>query len=245
MTLPAESAHPGSETDSRTATPATDEAQSEELPGFHRNMFWRVSQVIMQFVLVVVFRYRVQGLERYPQNSGALLLINHQSYLDPLLVGLPLQRPVSYLARDSLFRVPIIGWILRNTYVIPINRDQAGTESLRKAIQRTEEGFLVGIFPEGTRTRNGAIGNLKPGFVAMARRVRVPIIPVGVAGAFRAMPRGSLLVRPARVGVYVGNPLDADRVAELTDKGREQEFVAYVRDQLRECYQQAEEMIQK
>lgn len=245
MTSPAESGLPESETASVSTAPEKTEAGQEELPGFRRNVVWRVFQVIMQLLLVVLLRYRVQGIERYPRDSGALLLINHQSYLDPLLVGLPLKRPVSYLARDSLFRVPIIGWILRNTFVMPINRDQAGTESIRKAIQRTEDGFLVGVFPEGTRTRNGEIGVLKPGFVALARRARVPIIPVGIAGAYRAMPRGSLLVRPARVGVYVGSPLDADRVAELTQKGREQEFVAYVREHLQQCCQQAEEIIRK
>ena len=74
-------------------------------------------QIFMQTLLVPLLRYRAEGLERYPADTGALLLINHQSYLDPMLVGLPLRRPVSFLARDSLFRVPVISWILKKTYV--------------------------------------------------------------------------------------------------------------------------------
>lgn len=211
--------------------------------GMHRNGVWIFCQVILQMLLVPYLRYRVRGIERYPRDSGALLLINHQSYLDPLLVGLPLKRPVSFLARDSLFRVPIVGWILRNTFVMPINRDMAGTDSIRKSIERTEQGFLVGIFPEGTRSRNGEIGPLKPGFIALARRATVPIIPVGIAGAYRAMPRGRLLIRPAHVVVYVGEPLDPLRVSELTQRGREQEFVTYVHEQLTQCHQQAEAIL--
>ena len=95
-----------------------------------RNAHWRTIQFVLQIVVCVWLRYRARGMEHLPKQGGALLLINHQSYLDPLLVGLPLQRPVSYLARDSLFRVPVIGWILRNTYVMPINREAASTAAI-------------------------------------------------------------------------------------------------------------------
>jgi len=208
-----------------------------------RNWIWSTLQVILQILLVPLLRYRSEGTERYPEDSGALLLINHQSYLDPILVGLPLRRPVSFLARDSLFRVPFIGWILRNTHVMPINRDRAGTESIRTAISRMHEGYLVGVFPEGTRTESGDIGKLKPGFIALIRRVDQPIIPVGIAGAYRAMPRGSLFIRPARVAVHVGEPLDSARVAELKQRGREQEFVTYVREQLEVAHLAAQKML--
>lgn len=218
-------------------------ASSTSVAHLHRNWVWRMIQIFMQTLLVPLMRYRAEGLERYPADTGALLLINHQSYLDPMLVGLPLRRPVSFLARDSLFRVPVIGWILKKTYVMPINRERAGTASIRTAISRMQEGYLVGVFPEGTRTESGEIGDLKPGFIALIRRVDQPIIPVGISGAYRAMPRGSLLIRPARVAVYVGEPLDPACVAELRQRGRESEFVEYVHKQLELAHQAAQDML--
>lgn len=195
-------------------------------------------QVFCQLFFVVWFRFRTKGMENLPP-SGALLLINHQSFLDPLLVGVGLRRPVSYLARDNLFRVPVVGWVLRNTYVMPISRESAGTESLRESIRRMEHGFLVGIFPEGTRSDDGQVGDLKPGFLALVRRAGVPVIPVGVAGAFEAFPRGAWFPRRSLIRVVYGTPLEADRLKELSVKGREGELVAWTREEIQKCLTEA------
>jgi 1-acyl-sn-glycerol-3-phosphate acyltransferase len=168
------------------------------------------------------------------------LVINHQSFLDPLIVGLPLRRPISYLARDSLFRVPVIGWILRNTYVKPINREAASSTAIRGTLDRLEQGFLCGIFPEGTRSRDGRVGDFKPGFVALARRSNVPVYPIGVAGANEALGRGAWFLSPRRVCVVFGEPIPAEMVKELTQKGREDEFVALVRERVIACHEEAE-----
>jgi 1-acyl-sn-glycerol-3-phosphate acyltransferase len=204
-----------------------------------RNAHWRTIQLVLQIIFCIWLRYRARGMERLPTNGGALLLINHQSYLDPLLVGLPLRRPVSYLARDSLFRVPVIGWILRNTYVMPINREAASTASLREAIRRLEHGFYVGIFPEGTRTTTGEIGTLKPGFLALMRRANVPVYPVGIAGAFQAFPRGSWFLRPAKVRVVFGEAFSQDELSRF-DKRQDEELLSFIRGRLLECHSAAE-----
>ena len=166
-------------------------------------------------------------------------MINHQSYLDPLLVGLPLQRPISYLARDSLFQAPVVGWILRNTYVMPINRESASTASLREAIRRLKHGFLVGIFPEGTRTETGEIGELKPGFLALMRRADVPVYPVGIAGAFQAFPLGAWFLRPATVRVVFGEAFTAEELSRF-GSGQEAELLAFSRERMLACQQAAE-----
>lgn len=203
-----------------------------------RNWVWLGLQWAFQLVSVVWFRFRAIGIENLPE-GGALLLINHQSFLDPMLVGVGLPRPVSYLARDNLFRVPVIGRILRSTYVMPISREAAGTESLRESIRRMEHGFLVGIFPEGTRSDDGTLGELKPGFLALVRRAGVPVVPVGVAGAFEAYPRGVWFPRPSRIRVVYGPPLDPERLRELSQKGREGELIAWTYDEIGKCLSQA------
>lgn len=204
----------------------------------HRNWVWFTLQQIMQLLFTIWFRFRAHGIENLPPH-GALLLLNHQSFLDPLLVGLPLLRPVSYLARENLFRVPVLGWLLRRTYVIPISRESAGTESLRESLRRMEHGFLVGIFPEGTRSPDGQLGELKPGFVALIRRVNVPVIPVAVAGAYEAFPRGAWFPRPSKIRVVYGLPLDAARLVELSQKGREAELVDWSRASIQACFDTA------
>lgn len=195
-------------------------------------------QRICQLLFVIWFRFRAKGTENLPA-GGALLLINHQSFLDPLLVGVGLRRPISYLARDNLFRVPIVGWVLKNTYVMPISREAAGTESLRESIRRMEHGFLVGIFPEGTRSDDGVLGELKPGFLALVRRAGVPVIPVGVAGAYEAYPRGVWFPRPSRIRVVYGPPLEPERLRELSQKGREAELIAWTHDEIGKCLSEA------
>ncbi len=195
---------------------------------------------MLQNLFCFWLRYRARGLENLPETGGALLLVNHQSFVDPLLVGLPLTRPVSFLARDNLFKVPVIGHILRNTYVMPINREAASTTSLREAIRRIEGGFYVGIFPEGTRTEDGSVGELKPGFLAMLRRTTVPVIPVGIAGAFEAYPKGRSLPYPGKVRVVFGEAFDREYLGQF-GKSDEAGLLNHVRTRIVECVREAQE----
>lgn len=213
--------------------------EAEALPGFRRNLVWSIVQFLLKFVFVTWFRCRSTGSKNLPADSGALLLINHQSFLDPLIVGMFLKRPVSYLARDTLFKVPFIGWLLRNTYVMSISRTAGGTESLRLSINRMKQGYLVGIFPEGTRSFDGKVGQLKPGFIAIVRRSKLPIIPVGICGANRAMPKGSFFIYPVKLAVHYGKPLDPEKVKELTKRGHEEEFIEYVTSEIEQTMEQA------
>jgi len=222
--------------------PAGQQAQAASVDPQARNWVWRVIQLLMQNVFVFWFRYRVAGLEKVPP-GGALLLMNHQSYIDPLVVAVAMKRPVSYLARHDLFRVPVIGWILKNTYVMPIRRDSAGSESIRLAVERLQQGYLVGLFPEGTRSRNGELQEFKPGFLAILRRVNVPVIPVGIAGAIDAYPRGALVVRPYPVRVVIGDPISGEEVQSLSQRGREKEFLQRIRSSIEQSLEQANRML--
>jgi 1-acyl-sn-glycerol-3-phosphate acyltransferase len=213
----------------------------EELPAAHRrNAVWQTFQWICQNIFAFWLEFRARGIENLPVGP-ALIIANHQSFLDPLLIGLPLRRPVCFLARDTLFKVPVIGWILQSTYVMPIRRESAGTESLRASLKRLEEGYLVGIFPEGTRSRDGRVGVMKPGFVALARRAQVPLIPVAVSGAFEAMPRGAIFLRPRRVRVVFGTPISVDELSAFQGRGSEVGLVNLVTERLTRVLSDADE----
>lgn len=206
-----------------------------------RNLLWRTLQFIIQNFFRVWLGYRARGCERLDNADGGLVLANHQSFLDPLLVGLQLHRPISYLARDSLFRVPVIGWILRKTYVMPINREAASTASLRETIRRMQHGYLVGVFPEGTRTETGEVGPFKPGFVALIRRSKQPVYPVGIAGGFQALGRKSWFLRPTRVRVVMGEPITPEQLEQYSGRDHDQALIDFVRGRVIACYQEAED----
>lgn len=210
-----------------------------------RGPVWIVLQFLMRIVLTLFCRQRVRGLRNLPDAGGGLMLINHQSFLDPVVVAIALRRPVSFVARDSLFRVPVIGWILRNTYVIPINREAASGGTMRAAISRMQDGFLVGVFPEGTRSEDGSLLELQPGFIALARRGNLPIFPVGISGAQNVMPRNRPGIYFRDIRVVYGEPIDADEVARLARKGNEAELLAVVTARLKECHAAADRWLRK
>jgi 1-acyl-sn-glycerol-3-phosphate acyltransferase len=186
----------------------------------------------------MLFKLRARGFENLP-TGGALFLVNHQSYLDPMLVGAPQSRPVSYLARDDLFRVPFVGWVLRNTYVLPISRESAGSASIRESIRRIQHGFYVGIFPEGTRSHDGTLGELKPGFLMLARMANVPVIPVGVAGAHRVFPKRSRFFRLGCVRVVYGKPMPAEWFSSRGDKSTQADLLSRIHDRMQEVLNEA------
>ncbi len=215
--------------------------ESAPLPDPNRpNKVWLTFRFLLGLVFVLWLGSRIRGLRKLPEVGGGLFLVNHQSFIDPLIAQLGMNRPVSWLARDSLFPVPIIGWILRKTYVMPISRESAGTGSIREAVRRMKHGFIVGIFPEGTRTRDGRIGEFKPGFVALVRRGKVPVYPVGIAGANLALPRNAWFLRPRRVRVVIGDPFTPEEVQELTKRGHEEDMVKAARDRVVACHEEAE-----
>jgi 1-acyl-sn-glycerol-3-phosphate acyltransferase len=203
------------------------------------NLLWRLIRVPFWLFCKTWVRLRVVGREHIDNTRGGLFLVNHQSFLDPLFVAVFLGRPVSYLARDNLFRVPVIGWILRNTHVIPISREAARGGSIRVALERLESGFLVGIFPEGTRTSDGKVGDFRPGFLALARRTQQPIYPVGIVGADRIMPRNSNWIRPGRVDVVIGAPLTFSERQQLHDSVDDGALCRMARSRVEACTQQS------
>jgi 1-acyl-sn-glycerol-3-phosphate acyltransferase len=199
-------------------------------------------QFFFQLLCTFWLRLRVYGREHLEGVDGALLLINHQSYLDPMIVGVGLKRPVSFLARDSLYKVPLIGWVLNHTYVLPINRDAANTASIRACIKRLEEGYLVGLFPEGTRSSDGQLGEIKPGFVAIIRRAKVPVIPVAVEGCYEAFPKGAWFIRPHKIRVVFGKPIPAADIERLTQKGQEAAMAERIHQELSQYISQAKKL---
>ncbi len=195
-------------------------------------------RVFCRTIAVWLYGLRVEGRERWPESGGGLICSNHQSMFDPPLVGLTCPRRMNYLARDTLFRVPGLKQLITFLDAIPIDREGGGLAGLKETLKRLKAGELVLIFPEGTRTHDGDVAPLKPGFIAVARRSRVPLIPVGLDGAYQAWPRSAPFPRLGRIAVVIGEPISAEQVAALTDD----DLLSQLSQRIKDCHAQAREL---
>ena len=177
------------------------------------------------------FSYRYSGRANVPRRGPVLLVSNHQSMLDPVLIGACTNRYLTFLARSTLFSVPVIGPLIRSLNAIPIDRNM-GKDGIQSVLERLTLGQAVLMFPEGERTHTGEVQPLKPGVSLLIKRVMCPIVPVGIAGCFAAWnrfmkwPRWSppfVAPGPSTIGVAIGKPIDPkryqgmDRAATLDD----------------------------
>ena len=194
-------------------------------------------RVLSRLVGVVFFGLRCFGRHHMPRRGAVLVCSNHQSTLDPVLLGLTFDRRLNYLARKSLFDFGPFRWLIVFLDAIPIDRAGAGIAGLKEALRRIRRGEMVLIFPEGTRSQDGAVGPLEAGFCALARRAEVTLLPVGIDGAFDAWPRGAVTPRPSKIFVCVGQPIDAQNIRQLNDSS----LVAELGQRIRQCHAQARE----
>jgi 1-acyl-sn-glycerol-3-phosphate acyltransferase len=166
-------------------------------------------------ICILFFRVRVYNQNRVPAEGGVLIASNHQSYLDPILVGVGIERSISYMARRSLFRHPLFGGLIRALNTFPVERGGRDTAALREAVERLKSGWCLTVFPEGTRSHDGRIGRIHPGALLMAHRAQTPIVPAVIEGAFEAWPRHGP-PRPGRILVGYGMPISAEEQSRLT-----------------------------
>jgi 1-acyl-sn-glycerol-3-phosphate acyltransferase len=171
-----------------------------------------------RFGFTLFFGIRFYGRENIPRNGGVLLLCNHQSFLDPLLCGAGADRQLCYVARDTLFKNPAFKWLIESVNASAIKRDTADIAAMKMLIEKLKAGNGVVLFPEGTRTNDGKIADIKPGFGLLSRRANVPVIPVLIDGAFECWPRTKKIFSPRRINVVYGEPISPEKIKSLGDE---------------------------
>ncbi|MEW6047981.1 MAG: lysophospholipid acyltransferase family protein [Bacillota bacterium] len=189
---------------------------------------------LLQALLLPYFRVRVTGLERVPRNGPVILAINHLSMLDPLLIGVVMPRPVCFMAKDELFRYPLLGQVLRWVYAFPVRRGEADREAIHHALKLLREERVVGVFPEGTRSRDGQLLELQGGTALLALKSGAPILPVAIAGTERAMPKGAWWPRRIAIDIRVGQLLTTGSESTSGKKERIAATSHRLAEQLRE-----------
>ncbi|HUS44461.1 MAG TPA: lysophospholipid acyltransferase family protein [Phycisphaerae bacterium] len=193
-----------------------------------QRVWYTLVQQVARVVCILAFGLRVEHRDRFPKKGGVLVVANHQSFLDPILVAVGLPRPFHPMARDSLFRLAPFRWLIRSLGAFPVRRGTADLNAVRGTLRRLRKGAVVLMFPEATRTRDGSIGPLQGGPATIAARAGVPILPMVIEGAFQAWPRTRLLPQPHPIRVAYGKAVRVENITVTDPK----ETMAAVRRQM-------------
>ena len=199
------------------------------------NLSYRIGWTLFRAVYATYFRWRVFGAEQVPLEGGVILASNHASFLDPPLVGAGIKRDINYLARESLFRFPGIGALLRSWNAVPVDRDGGGAKGLKTILDRLLNGNGIILFPEGTRTKDGKLLPARSGIGLTVIKSTAPVVPVRVFGTFEAYGRNHKFPRPRRIAVKYGRPMNFEVLraeAKTCDKARLKEIYQRVADEI-------------
>ena len=199
------------------------------------NLSYRIGWHAFRFLYATYFRWRVYHPERVPATGPVILASNHASFIDPPLIGAGLERAVNYLARNTLFNVPIVAGLLRSWKVVPVDREGGGGAGLKAILDRLLDGGVILLFPEGTRTRDGKLQPARSGIGLTVIKSAAPVVPVRVFGTFEAFGRHMKFPRPRRVAVKYGQPMGFESLraeAKACSKQRLKEIYQKVADEI-------------
>ncbi|WP_152053163.1 lysophospholipid acyltransferase family protein [Tautonia marina] len=225
-----------------SATPSTRRRDPDEVPRFDRpwsrRVGYRFTQWLIRAFAACYGGFHVSGQENVPERGAALLVSNHMSFWDVLVLGSGVRRPVNFVARSSLFS-PKFGGFLRFYGAFPIQRDGFGSQGFKETLRRLKAGGIVTFFPEGTRSPDGTLQELKPGIAALATRARVPIIPAGIAGTFESWPRDQKLPRPYPLRLHLAPSIAPEELDGLSPEDATQ----LIRERLEQAIEVAQQAL--
>lgn len=170
-------------------------------------LYW-IGRGLFRLLLPIFGRWRVVGAENVPRNGGVIVAPNHISYADPPVVGSALRRQVRFMAKEELFRIPLLGKAIHAVGAFPVKQKSADRTAIRRAVTLLEQGELVCIFPEGTRNKSSELMEAELGIGMIALKAKVPIVPIALIGTDKLLPAHSPFLHFAKVEVRIGKPVD-------------------------------------
>lgn len=176
--------------------------------------FWKVA---LMGICKLAFGLRFEGREHEPRRAPFIVAANHASILDPPIVGMGLRHQSAYMAKQELFSVPILGPWLRSIGSFPVRRGTPDRRAIRQSLQILEQGGVLVIFPEGTRSPDGRLREPEAGAAMIALRTGLPVMPAAVINSHRILPKGAKWPAFRRVTVRFGPPMPVPKVEGRLD----------------------------
>lgn len=167
--------------------------------------FYSFARGVISAVFKPLYRIQIIGLESFPKDGGVLLCSNHIDNFDPPVVGITCPRPVVFMAKEELFHIPIIKTLIKNANAFPVKRGMSDREALRKGLAALKDNKVLGLFPEGTRSRTGELGKGLSGAGFFALRSNAHVVPCAIIGPYRPFKK---------LKVVYGEPIGMDRLRE-------------------------------
>ncbi len=168
-------------------------------------------------MLRVYFRGHIYGAEKVPQIGPLLVVSNHASDFDPPILSCCMRRPVAYMAKEELFRIPVLKQAITLYGAYPVKRGSADRSAIRAALASLDQGWAAGVFITGTRTPDGRVTDPKLGAAMIAAKAQVPLLPVSLWGTHAIFRKGSAFPRPVPVTVRVGDPISPPSSTERNE----------------------------
>lgn len=195
-------------------------------------------------IFLIFNSFRRFGMQRVPWKGPLLIISNHESLWDPPLVGITVARPISYMARKTLFENKILGGFITRQGAFPVDLEGIGLDGIKETLKRFQDGEAVLVFPEGTRSTTGEMREFMKGIVLLIRKAKVPVLPFGLAGAFHAWPPKTMKpswsplwssATKASLCGYVGNIIPPEKLLAM----KPDDMLAYLHEQVAEARRQA------
>jgi 1-acyl-sn-glycerol-3-phosphate acyltransferase len=191
-------------------------------------MFYKFVLKLLNFYLVVFNRWSIQGKENLPQEGPVVLVANHASYWDPVILACSVNRVVHFMAKEELFKVPVFGTIIRLLHAFPVKRGRPDRNALRMTTEILQKGDVLALFPEGTRSKTGELLPFHPGAALFALRAKAPLVPISISGSRTTFPlslRGKITVNIGRPFYYADlyeQKISAEDLEKVTSEIREE-----------------------
>lgn len=192
-------------------------------------------KVVLRPIFKLLFNLNAENLDELPSEGKFIIAANHKSYLDPLIIGILVPRPVFFIAKDELFRIPVFSRLIKVLGAFPVKRDGRDISALRKALMLLNEKNIIGIFVEGRRIRNKKIGEIKPGIYLLAKTSKAPVVITCIHGVKPLWKKMGPIKIPNRISVKFKN------IGIMTGNTKKEEYLTLIKDNLDELWTKLEE----
>lgn len=167
--------------------------------------FYRFARGVVKGILTPIYRFEAIGVENVPEEGGVLLCANHIHNIDPITVGVTTKRDIIFMAKEEIFKVPVLKSIVKNLNAFPVKRGKGDREALRMGLAALRDGNVLGLFPEGTRSKTGEIGQGLAGAGFFALKTEAAVIPCAIVGPYKAFKK---------IKIVYGKPIDMEPLRE-------------------------------